>query len=238
MRRIGERGEPGLYTARVSTEPTARASSRPILALDSGSPQVSVAIAVDGRLLAERTVAQERSSVRLLPMLAEALAEAGCALADLGGIVALQGPGSFTGLRVGLATALGLHQASGVSATAVPSFSALATQAPLDARRIVAAIDALRGEWFAQPFAAGDPPRPTAEPAIVASADLAALGECCVGFGVSRLADLLPTLRLVEAAPLAPIAAREASLRPPAWDAQRLSSPFYLRPPAVIPLAL
>ena len=195
-----------------------------------------MAIALAGRLLAERTVAQERSSLLLLPMLAEALADAGCTLAGLGGIVALQGPGSFTGLRVGLATALGLHLASGVPSTALPSFEALAAQAPATADRIVAVIDALRGEWFAQPFAAGDPPQPSGEPAIVASSELAGLGDCIVGFGVGRLVAELPISRLLEAAPLAPIAAREASLRPPAWDAQRLSSPLYLRPPAVTPL--
>src|SRR5437763_14313129 len=133
------------------------------LALDTGSPRVSVALARDGALVASRWVEQERSSARLLAMIREVLDEAGIGVSGLGGIdgiAVLRGPGSFTGLRIGLATVLGLHQATGVRATAIPSLPVLAAaaagEAPL-APIVIAAVDALRGEWSAQAFAAGRP---------------------------------------------------------------------------------
>ena len=125
-----------------------------LLALDTGSPQVSVALGRDGQVLAERSVEIDRSSGRLVEMIGEVLAEAGARPRDLGGVLALQGPGSFTGLRIGLATALGLHQALGVPATAIPTLRVLAAR---EEGTIVAAVDALRGEWSAQAFRAGEP---------------------------------------------------------------------------------
>ena len=61
-------------------------------------------------------------------------------------------PGSFTGLRVGLATVLGLHQALGLPATALPTLEVLGCLGPGDGSTVVAVVDALRGEWFAQRF--------------------------------------------------------------------------------------
>ena len=127
-----------------------------LLALDTGSPQVSVALGRGSQVLAERSVEIDRSSGRLLEMIAEVLAEAGAKPADLGGVLALQGPGSFTGLRIGLATALGLHQALGVPATAISTLRVLAARAA-EPGTIVAAVDALRGEWSAQAFRGGEP---------------------------------------------------------------------------------
>lgn len=217
----------------------------PILVLDSASPTTSVAVAAGGRLLAERREPIARSSVRLLPMIDEALAEAGTGLGGLAGLVALAGPGSFTGLRVGMATALGLHQASGVPATAVPTFEALAAWAREDGlggRTVLAAVDVLRGEWAVERFAAGEP---RAEPERIAAAELtaraAAAGAAIVGFGVEALRALAAPgeapLDLREPEALAAAAARELSLAPPPWDAARLTEPLYFRPPATTPPA-
>ncbi len=219
----------------------------PVLVLDTASPTVSVAVAAGGRLLAERREPIARSSVRLLPMIDEALAEAGVGLGGLGGLVVLAGPGSFTGLRVGMATALGLHQAAGVPATAVPTFDALVAWARdqgLADRPLFAAVDVLRGEWAEQVFAPasdGRPPRPAGEPERIPAADLlrraAAAGGRIVGFGVRALNAAgepgVPAPALLEPDALAPAAARELSLRPPAWDSARLLKPLYFRPPAV-----
>jgi tRNA threonylcarbamoyladenosine biosynthesis protein TsaB len=129
-----------------------------VLALDAGSPLVSVAVGRGGEVLAARAVAQQRSSTQLLALVAETLAAAGARPADLAGVVALAGPGSFTGLRVGLATALGLHQALGLRAQAVPTLAALAAASDTPAGSlIIAAVDALRGEWSAQAFRAALP---------------------------------------------------------------------------------
>jgi hypothetical protein len=140
-----------------------------VLALDAGSPIVSVAAGLRGVVLAARAVPLERSSTQLLALVDEVLAAAGARAADLAGVVALAGPGSFTGLRVGLATALGLHQALGLRALALPTLAAMAAMAAASGAPpgalVIAAVDALRGEWSAQAFRAGDP-MPLMPPAL------------------------------------------------------------------------
>lgn len=197
-----------------------------------------------------RAEAISRSSRRLLEMIDEVLAEAGVEREALGGIVALRGPGSFTGLRVGLATVLGLHMALGVRATALPTLQVLA-QAAAGWRRlsdgaargpsglpepVLAAVDALRGEWTVQPFT-GDPPRPLAEAETVPGPALAAVGpRVVIGFGVSALAsspDWPEAVETREPGPLAPFALRLLERFEPVWDPALLTAPIYARPPAV-----
>ena len=216
----------------------------PILALDTGSPLVSVALARGGAVVAARSVAIERSSARLLEMVREVLEEAGVTMTGLGGIAVLRGPGSFTGVRVGLATVLGFHQALGIPVATPTSFQALAAAAPADAEVVIAAVDALRGEWSAQAFLSG--PIPLGEPELVPGAEFPRLAGgrhgIVTGFGVSRLADSLPDwpgwppdLRLVEPGPLAPAAARLAAAPETVWDPALLTHPLYSRPPAFTP---
>ncbi len=211
--------------------------SSSLLALDTGSPLVSVALARDGAVVASRSVEQARSSTRLLEMVQEVLAEAGIGVRDLGGIAVLRGPGSFTGLRIGLATVLGLHQALGVPATALPSLPVLATSAGERREIVIAAVDALRGDWSAQAFAAG---RPLGEMELVPGPELPRLaggGEAVViGFGVSRLAEIpgWPAgVRLIEPGALASTAAILAASSATDWDPSFLTSAIYSRPPAI-----
>jgi len=134
---------------------------------------VSVAVGRGGDTLAVRAAPQQRSSTQLLALVAEALAELGARPADLAGVVALAGPGSFTGLRVALATALGFHQALGVPALAVPTLAAMAAASGAPAGSLViAAVDALRGEWSARAFRAGPVPEPLGEMELLAGGDL------------------------------------------------------------------
>jgi len=207
----------------------------PLLLLDTGSPLVSVAVA-RGSAVATRAIAQQRSSASLLTLVQEALEEAGIAVGDLAGIAALRGPGSFTGLRIGLATALGLHQALGVPATALPTLQVLAAVPEADGI-VVAAVDALRGEWSAQAFAAGPVPRPLGEMELVPSAELPRLAAgrpaAVVGFGVSRLTGLPGAPRLVEPGPLAASALRLAAAPGLDWNPDLLVAPIYSRPPAI-----
>ena len=210
----------------------------PLLLLDTGSPTVSVALARDGAVVAERSVEQSRSSALLLDLVREVLDEGGIGVQDLGGIAALRGPGSFTGLRIGLATALGLHQALGVAAITLPTLQVLAASTEARAGEIViAAVDALRGEWSAQAFAAG---RALSEMELVPGPELPRLAGgrpgVVVGFGVSRLAALPGwpgEVRLVEPGPLAPAAARLAAEGETPWDSALLTRPIYSRPPAI-----
>ncbi len=211
-----------------------------LFAIDSGSPASSVALLWNGGLQT-REFGVGESSGRLLSDLDELLALAGGSLVDLSGLVALRGPGSFTGLRVGLATILGLHQALGTPATAVTTFEALAWQARrrrgASRSPIATAVDALRGERFVQTFD-GTSLEPLEEPTIRSDATVAALPEAWViGFGLSRIRALARTpeaeARLIEAEPLATDLAARASTPPFEWDAALLTEPLYLRPPAV-----
>ena len=219
-----------------------------VLALDTGSPLVSVALGAGGRVLAARAAAMERSSSQLLALVAEVLAAGGARPADLGGLVALAGPGSFTGLRIGLATALGWHQALGLPALALPTLWALAAQVPpverpagTDGGIVVAAVDALRGQWSAQRFIRGLLPEPKGRMELLDAAALmgpaAAAGEgVVIGFGVTRLAagEEAGGRHLREPGPLAPTALRLAAAIPLAqWEPAALAAPIYSRPPAV-----
>jgi tRNA threonylcarbamoyladenosine biosynthesis protein TsaB len=211
-----------------------------VLILDSGSPLVSVAVGRVGRdtaVLAMRAREIARSSALLLAMVDEVLGEAGIDVGALAGIAALGGPGSFTGLRIGLATVLGLHQALGIPATTLPTLRVLAALAAPDGGRTVGAVDSLRGEWAVEEWA-GDVGRGAA---LVPGPDLAGFAPCTlVGFGVSRLGELpgWPAgpggVRLVEPGPLAPAALPLlAGLPAEGWDPALLSAPIYARPPAV-----
>ncbi|HEV8240874.1 MAG TPA: tRNA (adenosine(37)-N6)-threonylcarbamoyltransferase complex dimerization subunit type 1 TsaB [Thermoanaerobaculia bacterium] len=216
-----------------------------VLALDTATPRVSVAIARGARVLATREGAQRESSALLIGWIDEALAEAGLALGDLAGAVAASGPGSFTGLRVGLATLLGFHQAIGLRVTGIPTLALLAAAA-FSARRVAALVPAGPGEWFAQVFGATWPPAPQGEPRRLPAAGLAAQlagdGDAqrreAIDLLVVAAADEAARLRDLPwpvhvAGSLAPVVARLASEHPPTWDAATLRAPLYLAPPPV-----
>jgi tRNA threonylcarbamoyladenosine biosynthesis protein TsaB len=212
----------------------------PVLILDTGSPLASVAVVRSGEVVAERAVGTERSSTRLLDMIREVLEEAELEMTGLGGVAVLRGPGSFTGVRIGLATVLGFHQALGLPVATLTSFEALAVAALSDGDVIIAAVDALRGEWSVQAFAPGL--LALTEPELVAGADLPRLAGgrsgVVIGFGVSRLADLPgwpAALRLVEPGPLASAAARLVAAPDTVWDPGLLTHPLYARPAAFAP---
>ena len=213
----------------------------PILVLDTGSPRVSVAVGRAGQAVSERAVELGRSSALLLDMIREVLKEAGVAPADLGGIAVLRGPGSFTGVRIGLATALGLHQALGVPATGIPSLQALAASAGGTTEKVIAVVDALRGEWSAQVFAAG---QPVTEEVLVPGGELPNLAGSdparviVIGFGAAKLAELPgwpAEIRVLEPGSVAPAAVRLASAPDLVWDPGLLTRPLYSRPPAITP---
>jgi tRNA threonylcarbamoyladenosine biosynthesis protein TsaB len=172
------------------------------------------------------------SSEGLLSGIDEVLGEAGIALDQVEGLIGLRGPGSFTGLRVGLSTLLGLHQALGIPATAIPTLEVLALATPPDSSRGATVVDALRGEWFTQWLDNG---AKDGEPEILSLEQLlAGKPDSVVGHNLGGLREALPPeVRVIEGGDLAPMALRFAAQREIDWSPATLLDPLYLRPPAI-----
>lgn len=127
-----------------------------ILALDTATSACTVAVADGENLLAELTLQVPRAhSTRLMPLVAQALEESGTARSDLQLIAAGVGPGSFTGLRIGLATTKGLAFALGIPCVGVSTLQALAYGTGAAAGLVVSMLDAKRGQVYAGIYAAG-----------------------------------------------------------------------------------
>ncbi len=101
----------------------------PVLGLDSASATASFAIVAHGKILAEESRSASSHGAELPAAVAEVLAQAGIALKDLEGIAVGTGPGSFTGLRVGIAYAKGLVLALGCALIGIPTFDGVALAA-------------------------------------------------------------------------------------------------------------
>jgi tRNA threonylcarbamoyl adenosine modification protein YeaZ len=209
-----------------------------ILALDTASHLCSAAVfdTEAARVIGACTEDIGRGHAeRMMAVIDAALEEAGAGFADLGRIGVTVGPGSFTGIRVGVATARGLALALNVPAVPVTTLAAIAAAADPEkagGRPVMALIDARRGEVYAQLFAA--PGEPLDEPQAVTPAAAAKLAEArgaaLIGSGAPLVAELLvdslPILGTAAAASItdvARLAARAPEGRPPA--------PLYLRSP-------
>lgn len=112
-----------------------------------------VGVGVDGAVVASADLGGGRQHNRLLlPTVGRLLAEQGIAPHQLSGVAVGVGPGSYTGLRVGLTAAKTLAYAAGCSLAAVPTFAAIAADVPGTADVIA---DALQGLVYVQRFADG-----------------------------------------------------------------------------------
>jgi tRNA threonylcarbamoyladenosine biosynthesis protein TsaB len=121
-----------------------------ILALDSALARCSAGLVADGVLRAARLQEAGRGQAALLPVMAAAvLDEAGIAATELDLIAVTVGPGSFTGIRAGLALAHGIALGAGVPVVGVTVGEALADSLPhLGGRVLWTAIDSRRGRVF------------------------------------------------------------------------------------------
>lgn len=121
-----------------------------VLAIETSSKLGSVALWREGRLLGERTLAQGFNHGSLLFVELRRLhEEAALAPAAVDLIAVSQGPGSYTGLRIGLTTARTAAYALGKPLLAVPSLDVLAENAPASACHVATLLDAKRGEVYA-----------------------------------------------------------------------------------------
>lgn len=130
-----------------------------VLAWDTATPATAVALldtetgAASTRRDDPPAGARPAHATKLLPLAAELLAEAGLAWDGLDLLAVGVGPGSFTGLRIGLATARGMAQGTGIGLTGVSTLRALAARADakpeFTAALVAGVLDARRGEAFA-----------------------------------------------------------------------------------------
>jgi len=147
-----------------------------VLALDTATAQVGVAIGVDDRVVGEvRLVGGRRHAEHLVPVIEALCRESGVALDQMAAIGVGIGPGLFTGLRVGVATATMLAHVLTIPVVPVGSLDLVAHPLRHADRRIVAVLDARRSEVFYasyQPVPGGV--QRLTEPAVAGPDDVAA----------------------------------------------------------------
>lgn len=120
-----------------------------LLAFDTATESCSVALTENSRLLAEiNLVNTETHSRHLARLIHDVCRLAGIELGRIDGYAVTRGPGSFTGLRIGISTAIGLSQASGKPLAGVSTLHTLAAQATAPSQSVCSMIDARRGEVY------------------------------------------------------------------------------------------
>ncbi|MDA8138672.1 MAG: tRNA (adenosine(37)-N6)-threonylcarbamoyltransferase complex dimerization subunit type 1 TsaB [Desulfobacteraceae bacterium] len=120
-----------------------------ILAVDTATEVCGVALLIDGQIAVEQIISQGLTHTRTLMMSIQSLLiEAGLDLAEVDGLAVSRGPGSFTGLRIGISTVKGIATATGKPIVGISTLAALAHQAPVTTRLICPMIDARRGEVY------------------------------------------------------------------------------------------
>lgn len=125
------------------------------LALDTSTEACSVALALDDQLLALDEVCPQQHSKRILPMVQQLLADASISLHQLDGIIFGRGPGSFTGVRIGVSVAQGLAFGADLPVFGVSTLAAMAQAAAIqqNATEVIAAIDARMAEVYIAAYA-------------------------------------------------------------------------------------
>ncbi|MCK6443102.1 tRNA (adenosine(37)-N6)-threonylcarbamoyltransferase complex dimerization subunit type 1 TsaB [Elstera cyanobacteriorum] len=224
-----------------------------LLVLDASGAAVSVGLVAlpGGEVLASDSLILQRGQVEaLLPMVAEVRARAGIGFPDLAAVAATVGPGSFTGIRLGLAAARGIGLAAGRPVFGVGSFDAhreaVLAAAPDHPGPLLVLLDSKRHDVFAQAFNAGGaaltPPQVLSPEAVRALAERVTADEPgpLMVAGDAAALPSLDGLALMRGAggplPIAAVAA--CAVRQ--WQAGGAelppASPLYLRPPdAVVP---
>lgn len=217
-----------------------------ILGLDTATTATAVAVLPDAGEpveLRHEPAAGERPghAAQLLPLARRALDAVGATFADVRRIGVGVGPGGFTGLRIGVATARALAQATGAELAAVSTLEALATAAASE-DAVLAVLDARRGEAFVAAHRAGER---LVAPAAVDPDELAGLADpalapwLAVGDGAVRFRDRLEPAAEVPADAstlhrVSALAVCRLARVAPSVDRDALL-PEYVRPPDAVP---
>lgn len=217
-----------------------------ILAIDTSTRVGSIAI-VEGPLLKAQQILSISAThnQRLLPGIERILTDAGWSLDDLDAFAASFGPGSFTGLRIGLSIIKGLAWATGKPLAGVPTLDALAANVSLVPHPICPVLDARKGEIYTALYRQGNeriPQRLTPYMAVkpeklleLISEKTVLVGDGLLRYGdylVKELGDLLvqppPHLNVIHASSVAWLAWHKLRL----GEHEDISSctPLYVRP--------
>lgn len=177
------------------------------LVIDASTYDADVAVLDDDRVLAERRpMMRDALHERLMPAVADALEAAGTEISDLARIVCGAGPGSFTSLRIAASIAKGIAMAADIPLFAVSSLALLVGGAELRPGRYIAALDALRGEFYVALYDVDDSRAIShLEPARLIAADQLESLAVSVGATIVTPSDVAGAVR---ASPRARAAAR------------------------------
>ena len=131
-----------------------------ILAVDTSGPVCGVAVVRDGQVICESIAVNKHThSASLLPMIDEALKRCGLTVGDMDLFAAVTGPGSFTGVRIGVCTVKGMAHGAGKPCAGVNALQALAAGIA-DAGALICPIqDARAGQVYGAAFRCGMPPQ-------------------------------------------------------------------------------
>jgi tRNA threonylcarbamoyladenosine biosynthesis protein TsaB len=137
------------------------------MAMDTSTDHAIIAVATaEGRVFKTVSEGARQHGRDLIPRLSSVLREAGLRAGDLEGLAVGLGPGSYTGLRVGVTAAKTLAYAAGAGLVGLDSLQAVARNAPPEALRVAVIADAQRGDVYA-----ADLVRPAPGARLVAAAD-------------------------------------------------------------------
>ena len=210
---------------------------RLLLAIETSGPQGSLALDRHGACVAVRTLALGRNHAQtLVPELQSLLKENAAAWSDVGVVAVSAGPGSFTGLRVGIVCAKVLAYTLGCKLVAVETLEAIAANSPADCRRVEVVQDAQRQELFHAVYEREDSGhwRRAGEVRIVAAAEWGqslAPGSVVSGPGLERLAAPLPgECMMLERVCWTPTAEGVAGIGRRTAEAERFADPWTLEP--------
>lgn len=127
-----------------------------VLAVHSTTPYLGVAVTEEDRILCEKVLPPGREHLEnLLPMIASLMEEARIDLEQVNGFAVAKGPGSFSGIRVGMAAVKGMALALGKAVAGISSLEILAWQALKTGERGLPVIDARRGEIYTALYGKG-----------------------------------------------------------------------------------
>ena len=211
-----------------------------ILLIETSTAQLSAALAEDGAVTAFRTCDEPRMQAALTaPYVKEVLDEKGLTVKDLDAVCVGRGPGSYTGLRVGVSTAKGLCFGAGIPLLSAGTLDVLVSEAhrlgvvPAGCRAVVPMVDARRMEVYAAVFTPEGRQLTETKPVVVETGSFAAeLAEgpvLFIGDGALKCRETIqsPNAFFAEAFPTA---MAMAPLAEAAWNEKRFEDTAYFEP--------